>query len=439
MAEVNLPRSMSLFDAVMLVVGNVVGAGIFTTSGLLAGEISCPLMFLLVWVIGGLLTLTGALTYAELGAMFPRAGGDYQFLKEAYGSWAGFLVGWLNFWIISPGSIAALSLAIVNYLPGFETAGSDIVAPLTAVCLVLGLSFINYRSTKLATYAQSMITVGSLVLLVALVVGGAIWGRGNWAHFNAAPENPCSLLDIPGSAMIAVLFTYSGWFCASYVGSEVKRPGKYVPLALLLGTLIVSVTYVAINAIYVFALPMEEMAGKTNIAQVAADRLFGPSVGIAVSAAIVLAIASCINATVMTGARICYAMAADGVFFAKLKAVHPVYRTPHVAIAVQAVLAVLLVLLGTFSTLLTSVVFAMLLTSAATGIAHLVLRAKRPTAERPYRTLAAPVIPIVFVAAYGFIAVSVAVSDPKTSLIGLALGLTGVPFFFWWRKRQAKI
>ena len=251
----SLPRSLSLFGAVMLVVGNVVGAGIFTTSGLLAAEIQHPLAFLAVWTLGGFLTLCGALTYAELGAMFPRAGGDYQFLKEAYGPLAGFLIGWLSFWIISPGSIAALSIAIVAYLP----LAPSVPGPVWAALIIVVLSLVNLRSTHLASSTQTVITVGSLLLLAGLVAGGFAAGAGSLSHFDADVSQSFS---IPGSAMVAVLFTYSGWFAAAYLGSEVKNPGRNVPLALLIGTVIVAILYVAINATYLYALPLREMQGK---------------------------------------------------------------------------------------------------------------------------------------------------------------------------------
>ncbi len=431
----SLPRILTLFGAIMLVVGNVVGAGIFTTSGMLAAELNNPVSFLMVWILGGLLTVTGALTYAELGAMFPRAGGDYQFLKEAYGSWAGFLIGWLSFWVISPGSIAALSIAFVGYLPGVSFGNGEMTPKLLAVAVVVALSFVNCRSTRLASSTQSIVTVGSLILLAGLVVGGAIAGKGDVQHF--APAQDGISFTVPGSAMIAVLFTYSGWFAAAYVGSEVKNPGRNVPLSLFLGTVIVTVLYTGVNAIYVYAMPLSEMGGTTNVAQVVAVRLFGTHVAIGVSIAILLAIGSCINATVMTGARVCYAMAEDGLLPSRLKAVHPRYSTPYVAIIVQAMLAIGLVALGTFDALLAYVVFAMLLSSLATGIAHIVLRIQRPSIFRPYRTMGYPAVPIVFIAAYGWIAVSIAVNSPGTSLLGLGLAFTGIPFFFFWRWRNS--
>jgi APA family basic amino acid/polyamine antiporter len=420
----------------MLVVGNVVGAGIFTTSGILAGHIDNPVAFILVWVVGGLLTMTGALTYAELGAMFPRAGGDYQFLKEAYGPMAGFMIGWLNFWVISPGSIAALSIAFAGYVPGFSSEDGVLLQKGLAVGVIVLLSIINYRSIRLASSAQSVITMGSLVLLAGLIIGAAAFGDGDSGHFSSQSAGTFSFDNLLGPAMIAVLFTYSGWFAAAYVGSEVMRPNRNVPLALFIGTALVTVLYTGVNGAYLYALPLEDMRDATNVAQIAAARLFGAEVGILVSMAVLLALGSCINGTVMTGSRVCYAMAEAGLFWRRLGKVHPHFHTPHLAIVIQGLLAMVFALIGSFGKLLEYVVFAMLLSSMATGVAHLVLRKRHPQLSRPYRTIGYPVIPLVFVGTYAWIAVSIAIHNPGTSFLGLGLALTAVPFYLWKKRRN---
>jgi APA family basic amino acid/polyamine antiporter len=235
--------------------------------------------------------------------------------------------------------------------------------------------------------------------------------------------------------MIAVIFTYSGWFASAYVGSEVRRPGRNVPLSLLVGTLIVTALYTAVNAVYLYALPLAEMRGATNVAELAASRLFAAPIAVPLAVAIVLAIAGCVNASVMTGARICFAMARDRVFFGRLGAVHPRHGTPHAAILVQALISGVLVAIGTFEEILGYVVFAMLLTSMGAGVSLFVLRVKRRDAERPYKTSGYPVVPAVFILTYAAIAAAIAWDQPWTSLIGVGLALTGVPFYFIWRKR----
>jgi APA family basic amino acid/polyamine antiporter len=269
-------------------------------------------------------------------------------------------------------------------------------------------------------------------LLAALVIGGFLFGDGRLANLTAAPEGGVPLAS--GSAMIAVLFTYSGWFASAYVGSEIIDAPRNVPRSLLVGTLIVAGLYTAVNAVFLYALPLEEMTGATDVGKVAAEHLFGPGIGLVAAVAIVLAIASCVNATVMTGARISFAMAVDGVFFRCLGGVHLRFATPGAAILVQALVAGALVALGTFEMLLSWVVVAMLLASIAAGIGLFVLRIRRPDLERPYRALGYPVVPAMFVLSYGAIAVAVAVGDPLAAAAGAGIALSGVPFYFVWKR-----
>ena len=381
-----LNRSIKLSDAILLVVGNVVGAGIFTTSGFLAGELSQPFWFVGIWIIGGLLTLCGALTYAELAGLFPRAGGDYQFLKEAYGSWAGFLLGWVNFWIIIPGSMAALTLALVSYLKPFLPgigSGSEKVPALAVIAL---FTWINYRGIRWGSTTQDILTLGALLLISGFVFGGLLLGKGSWQHFSGDPGGTLSWSKLFASPMIAVIFTYSGWFASAYVGSEVRDPEKNVPRSLLWGTLIVTVLYALMNITYLYAVPIPQLQGVVNVGQLAAETLFsGPYAGM-ISLVIILAIASGINATLLACSRIFYAMAEDGLFWSFLKKLHPRHRTPYGSILTQGLLAAGMVLWGSFDQLLSYVVLIMLVSSMATGLAHLTLRARRPALFRPYRT-----------------------------------------------------
>lgn len=425
-----LPRTLSPLSAIMLVVGNVVGAGIFTTGRMLAQDVSHPLLFIGVWVLGGILAMMGALTYAELGAMFPRAGGDYQFIKEAYGPLAGMLLGWIGFWIIFPGSMAALSIAITGYIPNLPPIWGGNKG--YAILIILMLGALNVRSTKLASWIQSVSTIGSLVLLFGLVVGGILSENGHFEHLTSGG----GALQFKSSAMVAVFFTYSGWFAAAYVGSEVVRPERNVPLALILGTFIVMLLYTGVNVVYLLALPLKEMSqtAELNTATLAATRLFGPTVSHVVGIAIVLAIASCINASVMTGSRLCFAMAEDRIMPAKLGQIHSRFKTPFVALTAQVILAIFFVIFGAFDTLLSSVVFAMLLSNTATGIAHLKLRIERPDIPRSYRTHGYPVLPILFTLAHGVFAVTIAMENLAISLLGIGIALTALPFYFWQRR-----
>jgi APA family basic amino acid/polyamine antiporter len=431
---VQLKRRLNLFDVTLLVVGNVVGAGIFTTSGFLAGELPQPLLFIAIWIIGGALTICGALTYAEMASMFPRAGGDYQFLKAAYGPAAGFLLGWISFWVITPGSIAALSIAMVGYVKEFFPLGNPFSEKLLAVAIIFSLSFINYRGVRLSGTTQDIFTLGNLLIMITLIVGGLAFGRGSWQHLTGASSSAWSFSKLFGPAMIAVIFTYSGWFVSAYVGGEVKKPERNLPLSLLLGAAMVTIVYTLINITYLYAIPLSQIKGIINVAQQTAHVLFNPAVAQIISVSIILAITASINATILAGTRIFYAMAEDNIFWSLLKRVHPTYNTPYFAIASQMILACLLVFLGTFGQLLSYVVFIMLLSSIATGLAHLVLRIKKPEIPRPYYTWGYPVVPFLFICFYTLIAAQIVSAKPLTSVIGLIITIAGLPFFYIWRK-----
>lgn len=429
-----LKRELNLSDAVLLIVGNVIGAGIFTTSGFLAGELPDPALFIGIWVIGGILTVCGALTYAELAALYPLAGGDYHYLKAAYGRWAGFLLGWTSFWVIGPGSSAALAIALVGYLKAFlPMSGSG--EKLAAVALIAAFSLINIRGIRPGGITQNIVTTGTVLILVLMIIGGFLMGEGTCLNFSVAGgETPATKLF--STPMIAVIFTYSGWFASAYIGSEIRDPKRNLPLSLIIGTLIVTVIYTLMNVLYLYALPVTALKGSVNVAQAAMARLFSPSLAGLVSIPIVLAIAASINANILTGARVCYAMADDSSFWSSFRRLHPLYNTPYISILSQSGIAVLLVIFGTFNDLLGYVVFVMLLSSVATGVSLFVLRQKDPTLPRPFRTWGYPFVPLLFIGAYAAIAVQIAFSNPSASLLGIGIALTGLPFFFWWKLRS---
>ncbi len=432
----SLKRELSLYDAVLLIVGNVIGAGIFTTSGFLAGELPDPYRFIGIWIIGGLLTICGALTYAELAALFPLAGGDYQYLKAAYGAWAEFLLGWTSFWIIGPGSSAALAIALVTYLHSILPPVGAIPGKLMAIVLILAFTFVNIRGVRPGKTIQDLVTFGALLLLVVMIIAGLSIGNGNWSNFSTTGTGHGTWATMLGTPMIAVLFTYSGWFASAYLGSEIRNPERNLPRSLIIGTLLVTVVYTLINAVYLYALPLPDLAGSVNVAQTALGALFNPAVADLIAIPIVLAIAASINATILTGARVSYAMAEDKIFWSACGALHPVYNTPHVALLSQSAIAILLVILGSFEQLLSYVVFIMILSCLATGIALFVIRRRRPDLPRPYRTWGYPVVPLLFIAAYGIIAWQIARANPLAALLGIALALSGLPLYHRWVNRE---
>jgi APA family basic amino acid/polyamine antiporter len=432
-------RKLNLFDATMLVVGNVVGAGIFTTAGFLAGELTNPWLFAGIWIIGGFLTLCGALTYAEMTSMFPRSGGDYLYLKAAYGPLAGFLLSWICFWIINPGSIAVLAVGLAKYLTGFLGLHGDITEKCTVLAIITFFSVVNYRGVRLTGTTQNLWAMGSLAILLLFIIGGLASGKGDWGHFTASEVESFSVSKLLGPAMTAVIFSYSGWFVTTYLGDEVKHPEHTLPLSLTVGTAIVIVLYTAVNIVYLYAIPVENLKGVINVGQVAGERLLGTTFVQIVTLAITLAIAASINATILAGTRLTYAVAKDGLFSSRFERLHIRFSTPHIAVLVQAVLACFYAMVDTFEGLLGTVVFVMLVSSIGSGIAHPILRFKEPNMKRPYRTWGYPYIPLFFIAAYVCIAVQILVAAPLKTLLGVAITLSGIPVYFYnVRKREAK-
>jgi APA family basic amino acid/polyamine antiporter len=369
-----------------------------------------------------------------MASMFPYSGGDYQFLKAAYGKWAGFLLAWVSFWIINPGSIAALSIALVSYVKGFVYFQDILTEKLLAVGLISFLSLINYRGVRWSGTTQDIFTIGNLLIVLVFIFGGLASGNGNYQNFIVSSSGSLPISKLFGSAMIAVIFTYSGWFVSAYIGGEVKRPERNLPLSLLLGTIIVTIFYSLINFVYLYAVPLTNLKDVVNVAQHVAETLFNAGFAQAISLSIILAIAASINATILAGARIYYAMAMDNIFWSPLRRLHPVYNTPHFSLLCQTVIACLFIFLGTFEQLLSSVVFVMLMSSVATGLALFVLRWRKPDLPRPYRTWGYPVIPLLFISFYIFIGIQIVSERPLTSVVGIIITLSGIPFYILWEK-----
>ena len=432
-----LSKVLRPVDAIMIVIGNVVGVGIFTTTGFIAAEIADAWLILSVWLLGGVLTLMGSLTYGELGAAFPRAGGDYVYLREAYGPLAGFLVGWVGFLIINPGSVASLSLGLAEYLlplaTGKQTMEMPILTKAVALCAIVVFSGINILSLRLASRVQNLVSLLSLITIVSVVVAGFALGQGDWSHFTFT-DSKAGFGDVFGPAMVSVFFTYSGWFVAAYVASEIKNPQKWLPRTLIIGSLVVCVLYMLVNALYIYALPVLRMQGVVDIMRLAYETMFGFAASALVSVMILVAILGSLNSVILTSPRIYFAMARDGLFPNLVGKAHPKLHTPVWAIVIQGCLSCVMVLVGNFYQLLSYTVFFMLLTSIATAIGVIVMRKKRPDLERPYRVPGYPLIPLLFIAAYVWIGLRIFLHSPTDSLIGLGITASGVPFYLWWQK-----
>ncbi|MFO8085038.1 MAG: amino acid permease [Desulfobacterales bacterium] len=436
-----LKKTLRPVDAVMIVVGNVIGVGIFTTTGFIAGDLPDAYLIMAVWALGGVLTLFGALTYGELGAMFPRAGGDYIYLKEAYGPLAGFMVGWVGFFIINPGSMAALALGLTEYLLPLITGGasgfSPVIQKLIAVLMVLLFTCINYVSVQWSSRAQNLLSGFNLLTIVIIVSAGFIFGSGSWENFDYRSDTS-SVSDLFGPAMVSVFFTYSGWFVSAYVASEIKNPQKALPMSLIISSLVVTVVYIAMNVFYIYALSIPSMDGVVDIARRASESLLGGRASVLFSIMIVCAILGSLNSVTLTAPRIYYAMAKDGLFPKRLGMVHPRFKTPYYSIAIQAVIACALILAGNFYQLLSYTVFFMLLTCIVTAFGVFFLRFRKPHLNRPYKAWGYPFTTLVFVIAYAWISVRVFLYNPRDALIGIFIVLIGIPFFMYWRKKSAE-
>jgi APA family basic amino acid/polyamine antiporter len=444
-----LVRGLGRWDATFLTIGSVIGTGIFITTADIARVLPHAGMILVVWMLGGLLTLAGALTYAELGALFPRAGGMYHFLKEAYGPFWGFLFGWASFLIIMAGGIAALAVAFGEYLgsfvPLFSTANVLVSVPVggltwtvsggqvAAALAILLLTAVNYVGLREGAGVQNFLTVfriGAIVVFVVLAF--SVEPRVSVSVLGPLPQVP--LLAAIGVGMIAALWTYDGWYGPTFSAGEMRDPHRTLPFGLVWGTVIVMGLYALINIVYLRALSLEEMAATGRIAETAAVALFGVGAGKLMSFAVLVSTFGCLSATILYSSRIYLPMARDGVFFRALGTVHPRHHTPDRSLWAQSLWAVLLTLSGTYEQIYTYVIFAALLFHVATAAAVIVLRRRRPELERPYRVFAYPWVPLLFILASMLLVGNTLAEKPVESLIGLALLAIGVPAYLWWRR-----
>ncbi|HVR70845.1 MAG TPA: amino acid permease [Vicinamibacteria bacterium] len=448
-----LVRRLGAWDGALVTIGSVLGTGIFITTGDMARVLPHTGLILLAWVMGGLLTLCGALTIAELGAMYPRAGGQYQYLKEAYGPLWGFLFGWTCFFVIMSGGIATLAVGFGEYLgsflPLFSTRHVLFTAPVgpwtwvvnggqvAGALAIVFLTAINYVGLREGTLVQNAVTLAKIGSILALALLGLIVPAPVAEPFAAAPLPSGNVLAAFGVAMIAVFWTYDGWYGFAFLAGEVRRPERNIPLGLITGTLAITGLYLLVNLVYARAVPLEEMGQTSRIGETAAAALFGPTGARLVSLAVVVSTFGCISATVLYAARGYLPMAQDGLFFRSLSRIHPRYRTPTACLVAQGAWAVALTFTGTYEQLYTYVIFALFLFHALTGAAVIVLRRTRPDAPRPYRTWGYPVVPALFVLAASALLVNTLVEKPLESFLGLLLVGAGVPAYLWWRRRGA--
>lgn len=442
-----LERALGAWDGASLTIGAVIGTGIFLTAGDVARALPHPLLALSAWLAGGLLVLAGALSYAELGAMFPRAGGLYHFLREAWGPLPGFLYGWTCLLVIMTGGIAAIAVGFGDYLgawvPAFSSARTVFAlgalhvsgAQLAALLAIAVLTAANHFGVREGAGVQNFFTLAKLAAIAALVIGGLLVAPAVHMNWSAPmPAAPGALIAPFGVALIATLWTYDGWYALTFSAGEVRDPQRDLPRGLVFGVLVVIAAYALLNLVYLRALSVQELGSTSRVAEAAARRLFGDAAARAMIAAVAVSAFGCLAATILYSSRVYQPMAADGVFFTCVASIHPRWRTPVAALWLQSAWAAALTLTGSYTQLFTYVTFGGVLFHVAAGLALFRLRVTRPDAVRPYRAWGWPLVPALFVLGMALLTFNTLLSAPRESLLGLLAVAAGVPAYLAWRR-----
>jgi basic amino acid/polyamine antiporter, APA family len=456
-SQPTLVRGLTLLDAVLLLVGGVIGSSIFLTAKDIAGPLPHPVLFLLVWVLGALISLCACFAFAELGTMFPDSGGQYVYMREAYGDLPAFLYGWMMFSVGNGGSIAALAVGSAAYLGGIvpgisqqhvvlSAAGVVLTrAHIVALIMIATVTWINVAGLRRGALLQNVATWAKFLAMAAFVILGFAIGKGDWHHFTAGATHGLSLgmssgqlLSAFGVALIAVFWAYDGWVYIGWVAGEMKEPRRDVPLAMFLGVMIVGVIYVAMNMAYLYALPISEIVKHETIAHAAAVALFSPAAAVWLSAMVAVSCFGAMACAILGSPRIYYAMAKDGLFFRRMAEVHPKWRTPAFALIGQGIWAGILTLSGRYDQLYTYVMFGMVLSYTLTVVGLFVLRSKRPEIPRAYRCTGYPWLPGIYVLIGTAWTLNTIFTRPKESLAGTIIVLLGVPGYLYWKRGGKK-
>jgi APA family basic amino acid/polyamine antiporter len=441
-----------LLDSVLLLVSGIIGSSIFLTAKDIAGPLPQPMLFLLVWVIGGVISLFGCVAFAELGSMFPESGGQYVYLREAYGDLVAFLYGWMLFAVANGGSIAALAVAAAVYTGQvFPIVSQEHVvlslfgiiitrAHVFGLLLIAILTYVNVFGLRWGALLQNLSTWTKFAAMGAFVILGFAIGKGDWSHFRphgvglTMGLHPTQLISAMGIALIAVFWAYDGWVYITWVAGEVKEPRRNVPLAMVLGVLVVGAIYMAMNITYLYALPLSEIAQHETIAHAAAAAMFSPRAAGWLSLLIAVSCFSAAATCTLSGARVYLAMAQDGVFFKRMAVIHPRWRTPAFSLIGQGIWAALLTISGRYDQLYTYVIYGMVLSYTLTVIGMFLLRWKRPEIPRPYRCAGYPWLPAIYVLVGAAWTLNTIITRPTEAFWGTAIVLVGVPGYVYWKR-----
>jgi APA family basic amino acid/polyamine antiporter len=442
---------LTLFDSVMIVISGTIGASIFIVPADVLRAVPNPALALLLWVAVGGITLMAGLACAELGAMYPEAGGQYVFIREAYGRFASFLYGWVLFTAGNSGALAAMAISSAIFLgrafpqfdadhvvltPGLFGRHLDITrGTVFAVIAVIVLTAVNLRSVKIAAWLQNVTAVAYLAALGLIVMIGLVFGHGSWSHFRALTGPGVAPVTVSGLGvgMIALFYSFDGWEFLSWVGGEIKNPGRNLPLGLILGILLIIVTYLLANVVFLYALPPDVLSRQPAVADAAMTALFSHDVGRWVSLFIAAISFGAASVVVLGGARIYYSMALDGTFFRGMGRIHPRWKTPATALIAQCAWVIVLIVSGRYEQLYTCFIFMMTVTYALTVGAVFILRRTQPDRPRPYRCAGYPWLPAVYILVAVAFVISTLLSRPGESIIGLSMACLGIPLYLYWR------
>ncbi len=430
-----LKRELGLFTCILLVIGNIIGVGIFTTPGKVAQGLPTSGWVLVAWIVGGAMTTAGALSYGELGAMFPKAGGNYVFLREAFGPLIAFLYGLAYSLVTTAGTIALLAIGFSEYL-GMETGTWE--SKLFSIFVVAVLTFFNCRGVKLGAGVMNVLTSSKIVAMLLLVGLGFAVGHGNPAHFSPLFSGDTkSILFAIGAALVPMAYTYSGWNSTVLVAEEVRMPERAIPLSLIWGTLLTTVIYVLMNAVYLYAVPFDEILGSVTVADKAAINLFGPWAANLTKALVALSVLGCLSATLLSNTRTVFAMGRDGLFFKWAGNIHPKYQTPNAAILLEAIVGCGFILWGNFGQILAFVSVPLVIIFAMTVCSIFVFRIKLPDQPRPYKCWGYPFVPAFYVIVAILMVASKCANEGIVGIQGILIVLAGIPVYYvmLWYKR----
>ena len=429
-----LKRVLSLLDATMINAGGIIGSGIFMVPATVAMFTGSASLFFMVWIAGGIVSLFGALSVAELGAAMPRAGGQYVYLSEAYGPVWGYLYGWSAVAVINTASIAAVGVAFSEYLRFFFPI-TDVSIKGIAVATIVLLTIINILDVKSGARFQNLFTISKLGAIFGIIILGLVMEGGS--NQNLSPffsdQSFTELVGPLGLAMVSVLWTFDGWIFITYVAGEVKNPGRNIPLSLIFCMLIVVTIYLLLNYVLIYTLGFTGMNGSDLVVSDAASVFLGNKGAAIVTLIILISLIGANNGFVLTSARINYAMAKDKLFFYQASQIHPRFKSPANALIIQCVWASLLTFTGTFNQLITYIIFASWIFYGMSAGAVIILRNKKPDMERPYKTPAYPWIPIIFILFAIFLTINTIIEAPRDAAIGAGIILAGLPMYYYWK------